>query len=204
MASSKLIKYAPNVDFQMESVDLTKNNVVGNFAYPEGFPEYREVVKFLQNCFLTTTFTKTPSVIYPEYLREFWCTAVVESPDVPKEAKIKFTVKNGTKSLTLDYKTFAKATGLDYTQTFVVPPSDKDVKEVLLTLGPYDKLHPEVSPGALLSKAPIIKTWFPAPWRIIMTFVIQVLGGNKSSTEQLNNTQAMILFSLIEGKFIDL
>jgi hypothetical protein len=47
MASSKVIKYAPNVDFQMEIVDLTKNNVVGNFAYPEGFPEYRDVVKFL-------------------------------------------------------------------------------------------------------------------------------------------------------------
>ena len=39
MDSSKVIKYAPNVDFQMESVDLTKNNVVGNFAYPEGFPD---------------------------------------------------------------------------------------------------------------------------------------------------------------------
>jgi hypothetical protein len=60
MASSRVIKYAPNVDFQMESVDLIKNNVVGNFAYPEGFPEYRDVVKFLLNCFLTTTFTKTP------------------------------------------------------------------------------------------------------------------------------------------------
>ena len=60
MASSKVIKYAPNVYFQMESVELTKNNVVGNFAYPQGFPEYRDVVKFLQNCFLTTTFTKTP------------------------------------------------------------------------------------------------------------------------------------------------
>ena len=102
MASSKVIKYAPNVDFQLESVDLTKNNVVGNFAYPEGFPEYRDVVKFLQNCFLTTTFTKTPSVIYHDYLREFWCTAVVENPDAPKEAKIRFSVKNGTKFLTLN------------------------------------------------------------------------------------------------------
>ena len=182
MASSKVIKYAPNVDFQMESVDLTKNNVVGNFAYPAGYPEYRDVVKFLQNCFLTTSFTKTPSVIYHDYLREFWCTAVVENPDAPKEAKIKFTVKNGTKSLILDYKTFVKATGLNYTQTFIAPPSDKDVKEVLLELGPYDKNHPEVTPGSLLSKAPIIKTWFPAPWRILMTFVIQVLWGNKSST----------------------
>ena len=36
-----------------------------------------------------------------------------------------------------------------------------------------------------------------------MTFVIQVLGGNKSSTEQLNATQAMMVFSLMEGRKID-
>ena len=60
MASSKAVTYAPNVEFQIEGVDLTKNNVVGNFSYPEGFPEYRDVVKYLQNCFLTTAFTKPP------------------------------------------------------------------------------------------------------------------------------------------------
>ena len=100
---------------------------------------------------------------------------MVENPDAPKEAKIRFSVKNGTKFLTLDYKTFVKATGLDFAETFAKPPTEEDVKELLLTLGPYDKVHPEVTPGALLSKAPIIKTWFPAPWRILMTFVIQVL-----------------------------
>ena len=163
MASSRVIQYAPNVDFQVESVDLTKNNVVGNFAYPQGFPEYRDVVKYLQSCFLTTKFTKTPSVIYHDYLREFWCTAVVGNPDAPKEAKIRFSIKNGTKFLTLNYKTFVKAIGLDYAETFTAQPTEEDVRAILLELGPYDKNHPEVTPGALLSKAPIIKTWFPAP-----------------------------------------
>ena len=37
-----------------------------------------------------------------------------------------------------------------------------------------------------------------------MTFVIQVLGGNKSSTEQLNTTQSMIVYCLLEGIKIDL
>ena len=37
-----------------------------------------------------------------------------------------------------------------------------------------------------------------------MTFVIQVLGGNKSSTEQLNTTQSMIVYYLLEGIKIDL
>lgn len=115
MASSKAITYSPNEEFHIEGVDLTKNNVVGNFSYPEGFPEYREVVKYLQNCFLTTAFTKPPSIIYHDYLREFWCTAVVDNLDAPKNATIRFSVENGTKSLTLNYKTFVKATGLDYT-----------------------------------------------------------------------------------------
>ena len=137
-------------------------------------------------------------------MREFWCTAVVENPDAPKEAKIRFSVKNRTKFLTLDYKTFVKATGLDYAETFVAQPTEEDVRQLLLELGPYDKHHPVVTPGALLSKAHIIKTWFPAPWRILMTFIIQVLGGNKSSTEQLNTTQSMIVYCLIEGKKIDL
>ena len=60
MASSKAITYAPNVEYQMESMTLTKKNVVGNFAYHEGFPDYRAVVKYLQNYFLSTAFTKTP------------------------------------------------------------------------------------------------------------------------------------------------
>lgn len=137
-------------------------------------------------------------------MREFWCTAVVTNPDAPKEATIRFSVKNGTKFLTLNYKTFVKATGLDFAETFAKPPTEEEVRELLLTLGPYDKNHPDVSPGALLSRAPIIKMWFPAPWRILMTFVIQVLGGNKSSTEQLNTTQSMIVFCLMEGRKIDL
>ena len=108
-------------------------------------------------------------------------------------------MKNGSKTLSFGYKTFLKATGLDFTETFAPQPQGDEVSNLLLELGPFDKNHPNVTPGALLARAPIVKTWFPAPWRILMTFVIQVLGGNKSSTEQLNATQAMIVFSLVEG-----
>ena len=151
---------------------------MGNFAYPEGFPAYRDVVKYLENYFLTTAFKKTPPVIYHDFLREFWCTAVVTKPDVAKETIIQFSVFNGKKNLTLNYKTFLKATGLDYTKNFAPLPLEDEVKALLLELGPFDRHHPEMAPGDLLAKAPIVKTWFPAPWRILMTFVIQVLGGN--------------------------
>ena len=60
MASSKAMTYATNVDFTLEGVDLTKNNVVGNFSYPQKFHAYKNVMKYLQNCFLAKAFTKTP------------------------------------------------------------------------------------------------------------------------------------------------
>ena len=102
MATSKAITYIPNVKFKLESLDMTKNNDVWNFAYPENFPIYKDMVKYLQNCFLSTTFNKTPSVIYNDYLRDFWCTAVVTNPDVTKDSIINFTVKNGRKTLSFD------------------------------------------------------------------------------------------------------
>ncbi|GJV29048.1 hypothetical protein Tco_1385496 [Tanacetum coccineum] len=68
----------------------------------------------------------------------FWCTAVTYDPEPPtdnfvarplKEFKIKFSVMNGKNSLTLDYKTFVKATGHDYNNdTYVSHPSPEAVK----------------------------------------------------------------------------
>ncbi|GJX98487.1 hypothetical protein Tco_0355506 [Tanacetum coccineum] len=69
------------------------------------------------------TFTRTPSVIYQNFLREFWCTAIAYDPSPPandyevrplKEFKIKFSMMNGKKPLTLDFKTFTESTGLNY------------------------------------------------------------------------------------------
>ena len=74
---------------------------------------------------------------------------MVENPDVPKNATIKFTVKHGTKPLMLNYKTFIKATSLDYIVNFAAQPKEDDVKAILLELGPYDKFHLDVTPGAL-------------------------------------------------------
>jgi hypothetical protein len=70
---------------------------------------------------------------------------VVDNPDAPKDATIRFSVDNGTKSLTLNYKTFVKATSLDYTETFAAHPKEEEVKAILLELGPYDKLYPDVT-----------------------------------------------------------
>ncbi|GKD89960.1 hypothetical protein Tco_1365467 [Tanacetum coccineum] len=41
-------------------------------------------------------------------------------------------------------------------------------------------------------------------WRILFTFVIQVLGGNYSSTEQINSIQQLLAYSLIIGTEVDI
>ncbi|GJS89519.1 hypothetical protein Tco_0772155 [Tanacetum coccineum] len=50
-----------------------------------------------------------------------------------------------------------------------------------------------------LDKTPVLKNSFPVAWRILFTFVIQVLGGNYSSTKQVNSIQQLLAFSLITG-----
>ncbi|GKB29742.1 hypothetical protein Tco_0869143 [Tanacetum coccineum] len=80
-----------------------------------------------------------------------WCTAIAYDPNPPtddskvrslKEYLIKFSVMNGKKPLTLDFKTFTESTGLDYAKgTYVSHPSTEKVKAelakiVIVLLGP--------------------------------------------------------------------
>nr|GEW01897.1 retrovirus-related Pol polyprotein from transposon TNT 1-94 [Tanacetum cinerariifolium] len=122
-------------------------------------PTYKDICKFLQNCFLNVAFTKTPLVVYQNYLRELWCTAMVDLPKPPsddqesrplKESIIKFTVKNGKTPLSFNFKTFIQTTGLD-----------------------YNNRQYEALPS------------------------MEVLGGNKSSIDQLNSIKQMIVYSLL-------
>ncbi|GJZ93599.1 hypothetical protein Tco_0665802 [Tanacetum coccineum] len=129
---------------------------------------------------------------------EFWCTAIAYDPNTPindsearpfKEYLIKFLVMNGKKPLIPDYKTFVKSTGLDYAKgTYVSYPSPKFVKS---------KLAKIVENTIILDRTPVLKTTFPVAWRILFTFVVQVLGGNYSSTEQVNSIQQPIAYCLL-------
>ena len=78
------------------------------------------------------------------------------SPEDTKDSIITFSVMNGRRTLSLDYPTFIKATGLDFTEKFEPHPTDTEVKAELLLLGPHDPKQPDVAPGTLLAKAPII------------------------------------------------
>ncbi|GJS15499.1 hypothetical protein Tco_0409971 [Tanacetum coccineum] len=153
---------------------------------------------------MAEAFMKTPSVLYQNYLREFWCTVVVKDPNPStddskarplKEFIIKFTMKNGQMPLTLDYKTFCESTGLDYNKgDYVAYPSTEVVKVELGKIAINE---------ALVQRTLLIKTSFLVAWRML-TFVIQVLSGNQSSTEQLNSIQQLTIFSLLTGTKINI
>ncbi|GJU76066.1 hypothetical protein Tco_1273136 [Tanacetum coccineum] len=124
MAEEQAIVYAPQWNnMTVDNVIFLTNNVVGDFNYPPNVPAYKPIMKFLLNCPLNKAFTNCPSVLYQNYLREFWSTTVAYDPFPPtneteqrplREFLIKFLVLNGQRPLTLDFNTLCSSTGLDY------------------------------------------------------------------------------------------
>ncbi|GJX30780.1 hypothetical protein Tco_0240635 [Tanacetum coccineum] len=197
MSFIRMVENHNNVTFQT-------NNVIGNFNYPSNVPAYHPIRKFLMNCPLKLAFTKSLSVLYQNLLREFWSTSIAYDPNPPthdsvdralREFLIKFSVMND-QPFTLDFSTFCYSTGLDYKKgKYVAHPTPETVKT---TLGKI------ATNASYLDKTPILKNSFPVAWRILFTFVIQVLGGNYSSTKQINSIQQMIAYCYITGTEVDI
>ncbi|GJW91146.1 hypothetical protein Tco_0168699 [Tanacetum coccineum] len=185
----------------MESVQFKSNNFVRNFSYPQSVRAYKEICNFLMNFPLDEAYTKTPSILYQNYLGEFWCTVVAADPKPPidsskarplKEFIIKFTVMNSQRPLTLDYKTLCESTRLNYNKgNYVAHPSTEVVKAELAKIATNE---------ALVQKISVLKTSFPMAWRILLTFVVQVLNGNYSS---LNSIQQLLAYSLLTRTKVD-
>ncbi|GKB14686.1 hypothetical protein Tco_0848609 [Tanacetum coccineum] len=206
MEEQQTIKYAPQWNnMTVDNVTFQTNNMVGNFNYPPNVPAYNPIMKFLLNCPLKKAFTYCPSVVYQNFLREFWSTDVAYDPFPStneteqrplKEFLIKFLVLNGQRPLILDFNTFCSTTGLDYNNgKYVAHPTPETVKKELGKIA----LNP-----SYLDKTPILKNSFLVAWRILFTFVIQVLGGNYSSTEQVNSIQQLSAYYLITGTEVDI
>ena len=139
MAVEQGLKLAPRwSNLTLGDVQFKTNNVVGNFNYPQTCPAYKDIMKFLYNCPLKIAFTSTPYIQYHNFLREFWGTAVAYDPTPStdekelrplKEFLIDFSVLDGQRKLTLDFKTFCSSTGLDYNNgVYVEHPDSADVK----------------------------------------------------------------------------
>ncbi|GJX88141.1 hypothetical protein Tco_0340155 [Tanacetum coccineum] len=138
MAEQQTIKYALQWNnMTVDNVTFQTNNVVCNFNYPPNVPAYKAIMNFLLNCPLNKAFTNCPSVVYQNFLREFWSIAVAynlfpltdETEQCPlREFLIKFSVLNRQRPLTLDFNTFCSSTGLDYNNgKYVAHPTPKAV-----------------------------------------------------------------------------
>ncbi|GKD14700.1 hypothetical protein Tco_1199107 [Tanacetum coccineum] len=150
-------------------------------------------------------YTSSPLMVYQNFLREFWSTVVAYDPFPStdeteqrplREFLIKFLVLNGQRPLTLDFNTYCSSTDLDYNNgNYVAHPTPEAVNKELgkITLNP-----------SYLDKTLILKNSFPVAWRILFTFVIQVLGGNYSSTKQVNSIQQLLAFCLITRTEVDI
>ncbi|GKD84088.1 retrovirus-related pol polyprotein from transposon TNT 1-94, partial [Tanacetum coccineum] len=113
-----------------------------------------------------------------------------------REFLIKFSVLNGQRPLTLDFNTFCSSTGLDYNNgKYVAHLTPMAVKKELGKIA--------INPS-YLDKTPFLKISILVAWRILFTFVIQVLGGNYSSTEQVNFIQLLLAYCLITGTEVDI
>nr|GEV78437.1 hypothetical protein [Tanacetum cinerariifolium] len=144
-------------------------------------------------------------MVYQNFLREFCSTHVAFDPfpstnkhekRLLKEFIIKFLVLNGQRPLTLDFNTFCSSTGLNYNNgKYFDHPTPEVVKKELGKIAIN---------SSYLDKTPILKYSFPVAWRILFTYVIQVLGGNYSFIEQVNSIQQLLAYSLVTGTEVDI
>nr|GEY09693.1 hypothetical protein [Tanacetum cinerariifolium] len=106
-----------------------------------------------------------------------------------KEFLNKVLVLNGQRPLTLDFNTFYSSTRLNYNNgKYVDHPTPEVVKKEL------GKIVINLS---YLEKTPVLENSFPVAWRILFTFVIQVLDRIYSSTKQVNSIHHLLAYSLI-------
>ncbi|GJY35386.1 hypothetical protein Tco_0420764 [Tanacetum coccineum] len=139
------------------------------------------------------------------YLREFWSTTVAYDPSPSTDETeqrplsvflIKFSVLNGQRPLTLDFNTFCSSTSIDYNNgKYVDHPTPEVVKKELGKIA--------INPS-YLDITPVLKNSFHMAWRILFTFMIQVLGGNYSSTKQVNLIQQLLTYCLITRTDVDI
>ncbi|GJU54145.1 hypothetical protein Tco_1227859 [Tanacetum coccineum] len=167
MAEKQTIRYDPQWNNMIvDDVVSQTNNVVGNFNYPPNVPAYKPIMKFLLNYPLNKAFTNCPSVVYQNFLREYWSTVVAFDPfpstDEPekcplREFLIKFSVLNGQRPLTFDFKTFCSTTRLDYNnEGFSVSTSfgcKAKEREILDCDSNLPKSQGPEVPGALFKKS---------------------------------------------------
>nr|GEU88319.1 hypothetical protein [Tanacetum cinerariifolium] len=149
----------------VDNVTFQTNNVITNFNYPANVLAYNPIMKLLMNYPLKLAFTKNPSVLYQDLLREFWSTAIAYDPSPPTDDFVARPLRN------LDYNK-----GL-----YVGHPSPEAIKS---------KFRNIATNASYLDKTPVVKNSFLVAWRIMFTFVIQGLKASGTLPQKRKQTKS--------------
>ncbi|GJS71012.1 hypothetical protein Tco_0703853 [Tanacetum coccineum] len=116
------------VKFQHHESIIAYNNAVALLEHQD--PLFQPMLSFLSNCSICTALTKEPSVMYVEYLKDFWYTAEVDD------------------------------TTKDISTTAVPLPPKATVRAGLATLGLADKDKPSLTSTELVNSSSLKLKYF--------------------------------------------
>ncbi|GJR59880.1 hypothetical protein Tco_1502042 [Tanacetum coccineum] len=150
-------------NFKCDDGIIAYNNVVALLEHPNDL--YHPMLSFLSNCCITTGLTIQPSVIYAEYLREFWYTEVDDAIKT-----IIFSLSNFDKPLSFSHDDFISVIGLNYSENYVSMPKKESVRAGLATLELIDEDKPSPSSTTLVNSSPLNMKYFSPIWRILLQY----------------------------------
>ncbi|GKF72706.1 hypothetical protein Tco_0208820, partial [Tanacetum coccineum] len=144
--SSQLIP-SSKVNFKCEEGTIAFNNAIALLERSNKL--YQPMLSFLSTCFINKALILQPSIMYVEYLQEFWYTAEVE-----KETNtITLLLSWCDEPLSFTQKEFTSAIGLLICETLVPLPPKETVRVGLATLGLFDKDKPTLSSTKLVNSS---------------------------------------------------
>ncbi|PWA82785.1 hypothetical protein CTI12_AA172790 [Artemisia annua] len=159
------LQKADQMIYTIDEIMIKPNNFVANLNPTKNKEFFQDVLTFVEKCCIRKTFILKPSFRYESYLKEFWYTATVTESNT-----IKITVENGSTNLEFGVSSFREAIGANYLkdpQQYEANPDGKVTKTFFGNIGYSDKLT-----GTLR------KTYLPPNWKLLMTLIIQCIGGN--------------------------
>lgn len=174
----------------LNDIKIKPNNFVANVNPTKNKEFFKDVLTFVEKCCLRKTFTLKPSFQYESYLKEFWYTATVTELNT-----IKFIVENGSTNLEFDLSSFQEAIGANYLkgrQQYEANPDGKVTKLFFGQIGYSDKLT-----GTLRKRG------LAPNWKLLMTLIIQCIGGNTGGYDQINSMHEIVMYGLANGVSID-
>ncbi|GJU98248.1 hypothetical protein Tco_1327519 [Tanacetum coccineum] len=184
---------ADQVEFMFDEITFSTNNEVALLYPSHPKSEYFEIVSdFISKCCLKKAFTRAANH-YVEYLVEFWYTA-----KALEHSKIWVSTPIGGIRGEIGITTFRNALRayyLPHSSQYVTPLSLGVVRPRFATIG-YS--------GEIQAKGTLKKSFLPLRWRLLMTQIIQCLGGKTGRHDQISNKDAIIFYCLANGVEVDL